>query len=42
VILSIGELEENKIGSNCGQFVQRHLNSPLKIAEAYKYKSIRK
>jgi len=42
VILSIGELEENKIGSNCGQFVQRHLNSPLKIAEAYKYESIRK
>ncbi|OAA28434.1 radical SAM protein [Kosmotoga arenicorallina S304] len=41
VILSIGELEENKIGSNCGQFVQRHLNSKLKISEAYKYESIR-
>jgi len=23
VILSIGEVEENKIGSNCGQFVSR-------------------
>lgn len=25
VILSIGEVEENRIGSNCGQFVMRHL-----------------
>lgn len=24
VLLSIGELEENRIGSNCGQFIQRH------------------
>ncbi len=27
VILSIGEVEENRIGSNCGQFVLRHLNA---------------
>jgi len=27
VILSIGELEENRIGSNCGQFIQRALAS---------------
>jgi 23S rRNA (adenine2503-C2)-methyltransferase len=27
VLLSIGELEENRIGSNCGQFIQRHLDS---------------
>jgi len=25
VILSIGEVEENSIGSNCGQYVRRHL-----------------
>lgn len=25
VILSIGEVEENRIGSNCGQYVMRHL-----------------
>jgi 23S rRNA (adenine2503-C2)-methyltransferase len=24
VLLSVGELEENRIGSNCGQFIQRH------------------
>ncbi len=31
VILSIGEVEENRIGSNCGQFVMRHLrtNEPV-------------
>ncbi|MFO8010348.1 MAG: radical SAM protein [Dehalococcoidia bacterium] len=31
VILSIGEVEENRIGSNCGQFVIRHLrtNEPV-------------
>jgi 23S rRNA (adenine2503-C2)-methyltransferase len=27
VILSIGEVEENRIGSNCGQYVTRHLNA---------------
>jgi len=27
VILSIGEVEENRIGSNCGQYVMRHLNA---------------
>ncbi len=27
VILSIGELEENRIGSNCGQFIQRAMAS---------------
>ena len=26
VLISIGELEENRIGSNCGQFIQRHLD----------------
>ena len=27
VVLSIGELEENRIGSNCGQFIQRALQA---------------
>ncbi|MFC2079531.1 radical SAM protein [Candidatus Bipolaricaulota bacterium] len=27
VILSIGEVEENQIGSNCGQYVERHLRA---------------
>lgn len=27
VILSIGEVEENRIGSNCGQYVMQHLQS---------------
>ncbi|PLV58727.1 radical SAM protein [Thermotoga sp. KOL6] len=37
VILSIGELEENKIGSNCGQYVQRHLISEKRLEEGYEY-----
>jgi 23S rRNA (adenine2503-C2)-methyltransferase len=27
VLLSIGELEENRIGSNCGQYIQAHLDA---------------
>ncbi len=27
VILSIGEVEENAIGSNCGQYLRRHMNA---------------
>ncbi len=41
VILSIGELEENKIGSNCGQYVLRQETQNTKINEAYTYKIIR-
>jgi 23S rRNA (adenine2503-C2)-methyltransferase len=37
VILSIGELEENKIGSNCGQYVQRHLRSERRLSNGYAY-----
>jgi len=37
VIISVGELEENKIGSNCGQYVQRHLNAQKKLEEAYTF-----
>ncbi len=38
VILSIGELEENNIGSNCGQYLQRHLLESKPIPHAYSYK----
>jgi 23S rRNA (adenine2503-C2)-methyltransferase len=38
VILSIGELEENKIGSNCGQLVRRYLDGEGSRAdESYRY-----
>lgn len=37
VILSIGELEENKIGSNCGQYVLRYKMEGEKIDGAYSY-----
>lgn len=37
VILSIGETEENRIGSNCGQYVQTYLNACEKLPEAYSY-----
>ncbi len=37
VIVSIGELEENKIGSNCGQFLRRFLEGGHKIKGAYEY-----
>jgi len=34
-IVSIGELEENQIGSNCGQYLQAYLKSCEKLPEAY-------
>jgi 23S rRNA (adenine2503-C2)-methyltransferase len=37
VIVSIGEPEENLIGSNCGQYVLRHLQSGADLAGAYTY-----
>lgn len=37
VILSIGEMEENFIGSNCGQFLRRHLSAETPIADGYTY-----
>jgi len=37
VIVSIGEIGENYIGSNCGQYVQRHLSEMGKIDNAYSY-----
>jgi len=37
VIVSIGEVEENAIGSNCGQYVLRHLQSQESLKDAYSY-----
>jgi hypothetical protein len=35
VILSIGVLEENLIGSNCGQLIQRALNTYQRPKQSY-------
>jgi 23S rRNA (adenine2503-C2)-methyltransferase len=35
VILSIGEVEENRIGSNCGQFVTQYRAAHTPIKEGY-------
>ncbi len=37
VLVSIGELEENLIGSNCGQYVMRHLEEKKPISDSYTY-----
>ncbi|MEO0161352.1 MAG: radical SAM protein [candidate division WOR-3 bacterium] len=37
VVLSIGELEENKIGSNCGQHILKFLNERPTMIESYTY-----
>jgi 23S rRNA (adenine2503-C2)-methyltransferase len=37
VIMSIGEWEENNIGSNCGQFILSHLNAIDKLNNCYNY-----
>jgi 23S rRNA (adenine2503-C2)-methyltransferase len=37
VILSIGELEENKIGSNCGQYINALKNSKKYLKQGYTY-----
>jgi len=37
VIVSIGELEENHIGSNCGQYIRRYLDSGDGFRTAYNY-----
>jgi 23S rRNA (adenine2503-C2)-methyltransferase len=37
VILSIGEREENLIGSNCGQYLRRHLTAEYPIDDGYTY-----
>ncbi len=37
VILSIGDKEENRIGSNCGQYVQKHLMAQSELSAGYTY-----
>ncbi|MCD6380128.1 radical SAM protein [bacterium] len=37
VVLSVGELEENSIGSNCGQYVSYYLKSERKSQKSYSY-----
>ncbi len=37
IILSIGELEENKIGSNCGQYITHFLTKKKTIESGYSY-----
>jgi len=37
VIESIGEMEENKIGSNCGQYVTRFLQRKSNLTQGYSY-----
>lgn len=36
-IISVGEQEENRIGSNCGQYIQAYLKSCDKLSDAYSY-----
>jgi 23S rRNA (adenine2503-C2)-methyltransferase len=37
VIVSVGEVEENYIGSNCGQYLRRHLAAAHPIEQGYTY-----
>jgi 23S rRNA (adenine2503-C2)-methyltransferase len=37
VIVSIGEVEENAIGSNCGQYVLKYLEGQQTVQDGYKY-----
>jgi len=44
VLMSIGELEENKIGSNCGQYIKRFLDSEdnikTNLKNSYEYQLV--
>ena len=40
LILSIGEREENRIGSNCGQYVQKHVLENGDLASGYTYQVV--
>ncbi len=37
VIVSIGEVEENYIGSNCGQYLRKHMESAEPLGSGYTY-----
>jgi 23S rRNA (adenine2503-C2)-methyltransferase len=41
VILSLGEEEENRLGSNCGQYVQRMLREGRRPKDAYEVQRYR-
>jgi len=38
VIVAIGEVEENYIGSNCGQYVRKHLEAIHQVIDGYTYR----
>ncbi len=38
VILAVGEVEENYIGSNCGQYVMKHLRAKGELQGGYTYR----
>jgi 23S rRNA (adenine2503-C2)-methyltransferase len=38
VIVSIGEVDENNIGSNCGQYVLNHLRDTMRLKDGYEYR----
>jgi len=40
VIISIGEWEENRIGSNCGQYIQGYLKQCGQLPQAYNYRIV--
>ena len=40
VIVSIGEVEENAIGSNCGQYVLNYLESGVMVKDGYSYQVV--
>jgi 23S rRNA (adenine2503-C2)-methyltransferase len=37
VIVSIGDVEESYIGSNCGQYLRKHMESPQPLDSGYTY-----
>jgi 23S rRNA (adenine2503-C2)-methyltransferase len=37
IVVSIGEVEENEIGSNCGQYVLNYLESGVAVKDGYTY-----
>ncbi|NMC13375.1 MAG: radical SAM protein [Chloroflexi bacterium] len=37
VIVSIGQVEENQVGSNCGQYLRTHLSVSKKMIEGYTF-----
>jgi 23S rRNA (adenine2503-C2)-methyltransferase len=41
VVLSIGEAEENRIGSNCGQYIQRALQAKTRPQKSYELEQYR-